>query len=385
MNVQDQVLHLKRGSLSLVNEQELACKLSLGRPLRVKLGVDPTSADLHLGHSVIFNKLRAFQDLGHVAVLIIGDFTARIGDPSGRDTTRPTLTPQQVRANAETYQQQALKILDSRKTELHFNSEWLDAFMREGLLETLKRHTAQQIFEREDFKTRLRENSPLTFLEMLYPILQGYDSVAIKADVELGGNDQLTNLLLARRMQKDAGLEPQVALTMPLLIGTDGAKKMSKSYGNAIALNDSARDIFGKIMRISDALMISYYDLLTDQNLEEVRARHPMEAKKILAHMLTMRFHGIESADAELRFFEQTFSKRELPSEIGTIEVSAGVVLSELVRLSGFADSRNQAFRLIEQGAVKIDGKKMSGNEKVAGPVFVLQVGKHNFVRVRLV
>jgi tyrosyl-tRNA synthetase len=388
MEITEQLALLKRGCVSLVSEEELAKKLASGRKLRIKLGVDPTSADLHLGHSVVLSKLRAFQDLGHTAVLIIGDFTAMVGDPSGRDSTRPTLTPDEVKRNAQTYREQAFKILDQGKTELRFNGEWLQDFMSHKLLDTLKRHTIQQILEREDFKARVRENSPLTMLETLYPLLQGYDSVAIKADVELGGNDQLTNLLMGRKMQKDLGLEPQIALTVPLLVGLDGTKKMSKSYGNSISLNDSPNDIFGKVMKVSDELMLSYYELLTLEDLAKVKALHPMEAKKALAATLTGRFHGEPEGAAARKFFEETFSKKQLPSDkdLTSVSAPAGLTLSELVVQSGGVKSRNEARRLITQGGVKIDGKKAAGDGPVKDPpTFVLQIGKHQFVRVNLV
>lgn len=385
MDLPAQIEVLKRGCAVLVSEAELSRKLSLGRALRVKLGVDPTSADLHLGHSVVLTKLRAFQDLGHTAVLIIGDFTALIGDPSGRDATRPTLSPQEIASNARTYQEQAFKILDPKKSELRFNSEWLKAFVREQLLETLKRHTVQQVLAREDFKARVKENSPLTLLEVLYPLLQGHDSVAVRADVELGGNDQLTNLLMGRRMQQDAGQEPQVALTMPLLVGTEGVKKMSKSYGNAIALNDPQREMFGKIMKLSDELMMSYYELLTGEDLAGRRSQHPMQAKLDLAELLTGRYHGPEAARAERGFFDETFSQKKLPEDLKTHQAPRGIPLSKLVAEAGEVKLRNRARRLIEQGGIKIDGRKVTEDKPVdSPPSFVLQIGKHEFVRVRL-
>ncbi|MBI4375015.1 MAG: tyrosine--tRNA ligase [Elusimicrobia bacterium] len=384
-SIDSRLASLKRGSASLVNEEDLKRKLSSGRTLRVKLGVDPTSRDLHLGHSVVLAKLRQFQDLGHTAVLIIGDFTAMVGDPSGRDSTRPTLTAEQIRDNAATYQAQVFKVLDKSRTELRFNSEWLKPFVEQELLGTLKRHTVQQVMAREDFKLRLKENSPLSLLEVLYPIFQGYDSVAVRADVELGGNDQLTNLLMGRRMQQDVGQEPQVALTMPLLVGLDGVQKMSKSYGNAIAFNDSPTDMFGKLMKISDELMLSYYELLTEADLDEIKRRHPMEAKKGLAETMTARFHGPEAASNERRFFEETFSKKQLPKDIRSVELPRGLALSELVLRCGAVKSRNEARRLISQGAVRIDGQKASADSGVSEPAdFVLQVGKHQFVRVLL-
>lgn len=387
MDVNAQLSKVTRGTVSLVSEDELRKKLASGRKLRVKLGVDPTSADLHLGHSVVLTKLRAFQDLGHTAVLIIGDFTALVGDPSGRDSTRPALTAAQVEANAKTYQDQAFKVLDKTKTELRLNSEWLKPFMAGGLLDVLQRVTVQQVTAREDFKQRLRDNSPLTMLETLYPIFQGYDSVAVKADVELGGNDQLTNLLMGRKMQQDAGQEQQVALTVPLLVGLDGVKKMSKSYGNSIAFNDTPRDMFGKVMKVSDELMLSYYELLTDADLAAVKAKHPMEAKKELASLLTSRFHGAAAGPEERKFFEDTFSKKELPKDIKSVIFDAGKTYSELIVHCDPTKSRNEARRLIQQGGVKIDGAKVSADAPIAKAPkeFVLQVGKHQFFKISLI
>jgi tyrosyl-tRNA synthetase len=385
LDLKEQVALLSRGTVSLVSEADLAKKLASGRTLRVKLGVDPTSADLHLGHSVALSKLRQFQDLGHTAVLIIGDFTAQVGDPSGRDATRPTLTAAQVAENAKTYQEQAFKVLDRSRTELRFNSEWLVPMMREGLLDILKRHTVQQILAREDFKNRVAQNSPLTLLETMYPIFQGYDSVAIKADVELGGNDQLTNLLMGRRMQADAGQEPQVALTVPLLVGLDGEKKMSKSYGNHIGLNDAPNDMFGKTMRVSDELMLQYYELLTGLDLAAVKAEHPMKAKKELARLLTARFHG-ETAGAEaLAYFESTFSKKELPTDLRVERVPSGLTLAKIIVQAGGAKSLGEARRLITQGGVQIDGAKATSDAPVTAPSsFTLKMGKHNFVKIEL-
>ncbi len=375
---------LKRGAVSLVSEEELKKKLASGRTLRVKLGVDPTSADLHLGHSVVLSKLRAFQDLGHTAVLIIGDFTTLVGDPSGRDSTRPSLTKAEIDANAQTYQDQAFKILDRNRVEVRRNSEWLAPFLGGEILETLKRHTVQQILAREDFKARIANKSPLTMLETLYPIFQGQDSVAVRSDVELGGNDQLTNLLVGRKMQADAGQEAQVALTTPLLVGLDGVKKMSKSYGNYISLTESSRDMFGKVMKISDELMLSYYELLTDADLGAVKAEHPMKAKKELARRITAQYHGEDAGRAELKFFEDTFSKKELPTDIRAQSVAKGTPLSAVIaQVSG--NSKSQARRLIEQGGVRIDGEKATKDAPVESPAsFVLQVGKHDFVRVTL-
>lgn len=381
---QNPLARLKRGALTLVSDEELSKKLSSGRVLRVKLGVDPTSSDLHLGHSVVLTKLRQFQDLGHTAVLIIGDFTAMVGDPSGRDSTRPTLTAAEVKANAETYKQQAFKILDSSKTELHYNSEWLDGFMRDRLLDTLKRHTVQQVLSREDFKKRIADNSPLSMLELLYPLLQGYDSVAVNADVELGGNDQLTNLLMGRKMQQDAGQEAQVALTVPLLVGLDGEKKMSKSYGNSIGLNDSPTDMFGKTMRVNDALMLDYYTLLTDADLSEVKAMHPMGAKKALARILVSKYHGEAAGEAALSYFENTFSKKEQPviAEGDEKRVTQTVLSKIIAEVTG--SSGSEARRLVEQGGVQIDGEKVTKDGPVTNPNFTLKVGKHKFFKISL-
>jgi tyrosyl-tRNA synthetase len=377
---------LKRGCVSLVSAEDLSEKLSLGRPLRVKLGVDPTSPDLHLGHSVVLSKLRAFQDLGHIAVLIIGDFTALIGDPSGRDSTRPPLAQEEILKNAETYQTQAFKILDKTRTELRYNSEWLKPFMEKSLLETLKFITVQQLLAREDFKLRLKDNLPLTMLETLYPIFQGQDSVAVKADIELAGNDQLTNLLMGRRMQELAGQRPQTAMTFPLLVGLDGVKKMSKSYGNSIGLTDSPRDMFGKTMSLSDLSMISYYELLTSENLERVKSLHPMDAKKDLAQLLTARFHGEDAGKEARSFFEETFSKKKLPTDVPESSFPAGTPLVEMILKSGAAKSKNEARRLIIQGAVRIDGEKILEDAPLTSPRrFTLQVGKHHFLAVELV
>lgn len=386
MDLKAQLALLKRGTVSLVSEEELAKKLNSGRTLRVKLGVDPTSADLHLGHSVVLTKLRQFQDLGHTAVLIIGDFTAMVGDPSGRDSTRPTLTASEVAANAKTYQEQAFKVLDRSKTELRFNSEWLTPFMRERLMDTLKRHTVQQVTAREDFKKRLADGSPITLLEVMYPLLQGYDSVAVKADVELGGNDQLTNLLMGRKMQQDEGQEMQVALTVPLLVGLDGAKKMSKSYGNFIAFNDAPNDLFGKTMRLSDELMYQYYELLTSEDMAAVKAKHPMAAKKELARLLTARFHGDPAANDAFKYFDETFSQKKaivIPDE-NAVRQSSGTALSKIIVAIGGTKSLGEARRLMIQGAVSVNEKKVTADTAELPKEFTLKVGKHQFFKVIL-
>lgn len=391
MEISSALALLRRGCVECHTEEELRAKLSSGRALRVKLGVDPTSPDLHLGHTVVLSRLRAFQDLGHVAVLVIGDFTARVGDPSGRDATRPSLDAGTILANAATYQEQAFKVLDRGKTELRFNSEWLEPFIRKELFACLQRCTVGRLLQREDFAARSGKGLPITLLEILYPIFQGYDSVAVRADVELGGNDQLFNLLMGRQMQKDAGQPPQVALTLPLLVGLDGSRKMSKSYGNAIALNDSPRDMFGKLMRVSDELMFQYCELLTQEDTAALRSRHPMQAKKALAESLTSRFHGPDAARGERDYFERTFSKRELPEDVPAKEVRReGRSWSQLLACLELAPSRKEAQRLIAQGAFRIDGVPVQ-EDRVAedcagasGCVRTLQVGRHKFLKVRL-
>jgi tyrosyl-tRNA synthetase len=381
---------LKRGTVDFVSPEGLAEKLNAGRPLRAKLGVDPTTPDLHVGHTVVLQKLRQFQDLGHTAVLIIGDFTTRVGDPSGRDSTRPSLSVEQIEANARTYKEQAFKILDPAKTEVVHNSDWLDSFMKGELLKTMQRYTVGQLLARDDFQKRMKANSPITLLEILYPLLQGYDSVAVKADVELGGTDQLFNLLMGRTMQKDAGQAPQIVMTLPLLVGLDGAKKMSKSYGNHIGISEPAREVFGKVMKISDEQMMDWYELLTGEDLETVKTRHPMEAKKNLAELLTRRFHGEDAGRAERLFFEETFSNKKAPENVESWGVDSGLMSSYLsVLIQRKAEmSRKEAGRLIAQGGVSLNGEKVSQDDFVfkllpkrieKGTVVSLKLGKHKF------
>ena len=374
---------LTRGCVDLISRAELEKKLNSGKKLRIKLGADPTSADLHLGHSVVLTKLRAFQDMGHTAVLVIGDFTAAVGDPSGRDSTRPMLSPEQIKQNAKTYTDQAFKVLDPSKTEIHFNSEWLNPFFTtKEILGTLSKVTLSQVLERDDFKKRMKAGNPISVLEVMYSLFQGQDSVALKADVELGGTDQIFNLLVGRQLQKNNGQEPQVVMTVPLLVGTDGVKKMSKSYGNYIGINDAPKDIFGKVMSISDELMMQYYELLTSEDLAAVKAMHPMVAKKNLAKILTSRFHGAEAGQKELENFEQVFSKKELPTDLPTIKAEGQTYVSVLLA-AGFAKSKNEARRLIMQGGVKLNGEKIleEGPVQFDGEA-VLQAGKKNFIKL---
>ena len=382
MEVNEALKLLKRGTVDLVSEAELKKKLESGKTLNIKLGCDPTSADLHFGHSVVLTKLRTFQDLGHRAVLVIGDFTAKIGDPSGRDSTRPMLSTEQILQNAKTYTDQAFKILDPSKTVVRFNSEWLDPFITsKEVLGTLSKVTMAQVLERDDFKKRMKAGNPISVLEVMYSLFQGQDSVALKADVELGGTDQIFNLLVGRQLQKNNGQEPQVVMTMPLLVGTDGVKKMSKSYGNYIGLNDKPEDMFGKIMSISDELMMQYYELLTIEDLDTVKQKHPMQAKKDLASLLVKRFHGEEGAGLE--HFEKVFSKKENPDDMPEVKNAQGKAISAVLIEAGITKSKGEARRLIDQGAVKINGEKVSRDEPLALTAdAVLQAGKRHFLKL---
>lgn len=385
MNNEEILKEILRGAVDVVSREDLAKKLSSGKKLRVKFGVDPTSRDLHLGHSVVLRKLRQFQDLGHTAVLIIGDFTAQVGDPSGKDSTRPVLDHETVENNAKTYVEQAFKVLDKDRTEIRFNTEWLKPFLSNPaagvseFINTAKNVTVSRLLEREDFRSRMKAETPVSLLEMFYPVFQGYDSVAVKADIELGGRDQIFNLLMGRDLQKLNAQEPQVVMTMPLLIGTDGEKKMSKSYGNYVAFNDLPNDMFGKLMSVSDALMYSYYELLTSEDLAVVKAGHPMEAKKKLAGLLTARYHGEEQALAARAHFEQVFSRKELPEDMEVYHVEKAGKLSYLMVACGVAKGMNEARRLIEQGAVRLGGEKVAEDMVFEPKDCVLQVGRRQF------
>lgn len=384
MTTQEQISFLTRGCVDIVSKADLAKKLESGKTLKIKLGCDPTSADLHLGHSVALSLVRRFQDLGHKAVLVIGDFTAAIGDPSGRDSTRPVLAREQILQNAKTYTDQAFKVLDPNKTEIRFNSEWLDPFVHgPALLQTLQKITVAQVLERDDFKKRMAAGNPISMLEVLYSLFQGQDSVALEADVELGGTDQIFNLLVGRQLQKNNGIEPQVALTVPLLVGLDGVKKMSKSYGNYVGLNDEPNDMFGKLMSIPDGLMPMYYELLTNENVEEIKAMHPMAAKKKLAGILVTRFHNEQAAQDALANFEKVFSKKELPTDMPEFKPEPGATVSAVLFAAGAAASKNKARGLIEQGAVRLKGERLTQD----GPISfengdVLQAGKRHFIKL---
>ena len=384
MTLEEQINFLTRGCVDVVSKADLAKKLESGKTLKIKLGCDPTSADLHLGHSVALSLMRRFQDLGHKAVLVIGDFTAAIGDPSGRDSTRPVLPREKILENAKTYTDPAFKVLDPSKTEIRFNSEWLEPFVSgKDLLQTLQKITVAQVLERDDFKKRMAAGSPISMLEVLYSLFQGQDSVALEADVELGGTDQIFNLLVGRQLQKNHAQEPQVAITVPLLVGLDGVKKMSKSYGNYVGLNDEPGDMFGKLMSIPDELMPMYYELLTSENMDEIKAMHPMAAKKKLAGLLVTRFHGEQAAAAALENFEKVFSKKELPTDMPEFKPEAGALLSAVIFAAGAAQSKNKARGLIDQGAVRLKGEKVTADGPLSfEPGDVLQVGKRHFFKL---
>jgi len=384
MSIEEAISKIKRGTNEIISEEELAKKLSSGKKLRIKLGVDPTAPDLHLGHSVIINKLKVFQDLGHQIVFLIGDFTARIGDPSGRSATRPMMTEEQIMKNIKTYQEQVFKILDKNKTEVVFNSKWLNALGIEGLLKLASKHTVAQMLVRDDFEKRFKADIPISIVEFMYPLLQAYDSVALNADVELGGNDQKFNLLLGRDMQRDAGQEPQVVITMPLLVGTDGVKKMSKSYKNYIALNDAPGEMFGKLMSISDELMMVYYELLTQEDLVQIKQMHPKEAKMKLGKIIVERYWGAEAAETSQQEFNKVFANKDLPTEIEEYKCDKDKIkLSELLFVSKMVSSKNEARRLIEQGGAKVDSQKITSDTEIEiKSGIILQAGKRKFKKI---
>jgi tyrosyl-tRNA synthetase len=384
---------IKRGSDELIVEDELVRKLKTGRQLRIKLGLDPTAPDLHLGHTVVINKLKHFQDLGHQVQFLIGDFTGMIGDPSGKNTTRPPLSREQILENAKTYRAQMSKILDPEKTQVLFNSEWSDKLGAEGMIRLCARYTVARILERDDFAKRLKAGQPISMHELLYPLMQGYDSVAMKADVELGGTDQKFNLLVGRELQRDVGQEPQCIMTMPLLEGTDGVEKMSKSLGNYVGIAEAPQEIFGKLMRVSDELMWRYLELLSFESTEKIRTKkkaveggsNPRDVKFEFAREIVARFHGKAAAEKAASDFNARFREGALPEEMPEITLSE-TSLPQLLKQAGLVPSASEANRVIEQGGVKIDGEKVSDRAlKLArGKSFVIQVGKRKVARVTL-
>ena len=379
---------------TLIGETELEDRLRGNRPLRVKLGVDPTRPDLTFGHLVVFNKLRQFQDLGHEAILIIGDFTTLIGDPSGRSNTRPVLTKDEIIENAQTYLVQAFKILDEDKTTVVYNSEWFDDMGFEDCLKLARKMTVARMLERDDFAKRYAGNAPISIIEFLYPLIQGYDSLILNADVEIGGTDQLFNMLVGRALQKDAGKQEQAVITMPLLIGLDGSKKMSKSADNYIAFTDSPKEMFGKIMSISDDTMWTYYQLLLEFNAAQIaklKQDHPMAAKKRLAAALVGQFHSMKAGKHELEQFEQVFSKNKIPDDMPTftwsdlLGTADSAPLFEVMAQSELFESKGAIRRLVQQGAVKIDSVKQDDpNQEISRPTseLIFQAGKRVFFKL---
>ena len=396
-SVRDALRQSRRRASELLPEDEWLAKLArseaTGIPLRIKLGLDPTAPDIHLGHTIVLNKLRELQDLGHTVIFLIGDFTSMIGDPSGRNTTRPPLTREQIEANARTYYAQASLVLDTDRTEIRYNSEWSDPLGARGMIQLASRYTVARMMERDDFTKRYKSGTPISVHEFLYPLMQGYDSVALKADLELGGTDQKFNLLVGRELQKDYGQEPQCILTMPLLEGLDGVEKMSKSKNNYIGITEPANTMFGKLMSISDVMMWKYYDLLSFRSIQELAAlkaeveggRNPRDAKVALAQEIVARFHSQQAAEDALADFVNR-SKGGIPDDVPEVDIKgAPLGLAQLLRQTGLCASSSEAMRMIDQGGVRIDGEVVSDKAlQVQAGTFVLQVGKRKFARVTL-
>ncbi|MBN7821024.1 tyrosine--tRNA ligase [Bowmanella yangjiangensis] len=388
---------IKRGSEDILLEEELIEKLKEGKPLKIKAGFDPTAPDLHLGHTVLINKLRTLQQLGHEITFLIGDFTGMIGDPTGKNVTRKPLSREDVLANAETYKEQVFKILDPAKTKVRFNSEWMSQLGADGMIKLAARQTVARMLERDDFKKRYAGGQPIAIHEFLYPLVQGWDSVALESDMELGGTDQRFNLLMGRELQKDEGMRPQTVLMMPLLEGLDGVQKMSKSLGNYIGITDSPTDMFGKVMSISDDLMWRYYDLLSFKPLEDIAAlkqqvadgANPRDMKILLAKEIIERFHDMDAAEAAHQDFIQRFSKNALPDEMPELTISLpaeGLPIANLLKEAELVGSTSEALRMIKQGAVKMDGEKLEDGKLILteSGTAVYQVGKRKFARITL-
>jgi tyrosyl-tRNA synthetase len=388
-NERDRAAVLSRGAVEVISQAELAEKLKLGRPLRIKLGMDPTAPDLHLGHSITLKKLRDFQRDGHTVVFLVGDFTAMIGDPTGRSETRKPLARADISANAETYRGQAFKILDPEHTEVRFNSEWMDDLGVRRLIELAAHISVARLLERDDFEKRLEAEEPLFLHELLYPLIQGYDSVALEADIEIGGTDQKFNMLVGRELQRAFKQAPQVVMTMPLMEGLDGERKMSKSLGNYVGIAEKPDDMFGKLMSVSDPLMARYYQLLTDVTPEEIAGIksgkvHPMEAKKRLASMLVEEYHGAAAADAARGYFESKIQRKEVPTNVPVYRIAEDIWICELMKQLNFAPSNSEARRLLSQGAVRVDGETIKDQNFrfVPGQHKVLEVGKRRVARI---
>ncbi|MBF0434335.1 MAG: tyrosine--tRNA ligase [Magnetococcales bacterium] len=401
--VAEQMDLIRRGAVSIIQEQALEEKLNrslkTGQPLRIKAGFDPTAPDLHLGHTVLIQKMRQFQQLGHEILFLIGDFTGLIGDPTGKSETRKPLTPQQIAVNAETYKTQAFRILDPQATRVVFNSTWMNSFSAAEMIQLASRQTVARMLERDDFAKRYRDNKPIAIHEFLYPLVQGYDSVALKADVELGGTDQTFNLLMGRELQREYGQEPQCILTMPILEGLDGVHKMSKSLNNTIAILDPPGEIFGKVMSLSDTLMWRYFELLSAQSLAEIQTakhdvaegrQHPMEVKKQLAMELTARFHDEAAARKARESFESVFKHGEIPEDIASVTLASEggqLGLATAMRLAGLVASNGEGMRLIQQNAVSVDNQKTNDNKTMlkSGQSYLIRAGKRKFARIAVV
>lgn len=400
MNSLEESLELiRRGSDEILLEEELRKKLARGKPLRVKAGFDPTAPDLHLGHTVLINKLRQFQDLGHEIYFLIGDFTGMIGDPTGKSKTRPTLTREDVQRNAETYKEQVFKILDPDRTQIVFNSEWMNELGAAGMVQLASRQTVARMLERDDFSKRYKSGEPIAIHEFLYPLIQGWDSVALRADVELGGTDQKFNLLMGRQLQEQEGMEPQVVLTMPILEGLDGVQKMSKSLGNYIGVSEPPDEMFGKIMSISDDLMWRYFELLSFRTLAEIEGfrqevaegRNPRDIKFLLGEELVARFHDQAAAQRARENFIARFQKGTVPDEMPEFTLvpeppAEGIPIGQVLKAAGLVSSTSEAFRMIKQGAVRVDGERITdrGLELGPGGPYICQVGKRRFARITI-
>ena len=394
---EEQLAIIRRGAHELLVEAELLEKLKRGTPLRIKLGLDPTAPDIHIGHTVVLNKMRQMQDLGHQVIFLIGDFTSMIGDPSGRNATRPPLTREQIQANAQTYHAQASKVLDPERTEIRYNSEWSDPLGAAGMIKLAARYTVARIMERDDFSKRFKANTPISIHEFLYPLMQGYDSVALNSDIELGGTDQKFNLLVGRELQKSYGQAQQCILTMPLLEGLDGVEKMSKSKGNYIAVTENANDMFGKTMSISDDLMWRWFDLLSFRPPLEVAGfrrevaagRNPRDIKVLLAREIVTRFHDQAAAEHALAEFEARFRQGALPEDMPDITVQvagATIGIAQALKQAGLVGSTSEALRLIEGGGLKVNGERVADKALTLpkGEVFIAQAGKRRFARIHL-
>jgi tyrosyl-tRNA synthetase len=385
----EQAAAIARGTVEIISPAELAAKLALGRPLRIKLGMDPTAPDLHLGHSVVLKKLRDFQDAGHTVIFLVGDFTAMIGDPTGRSETRKPLSRAEIERNANTYREQAFKVVDRELTEVRFNSEWMNDLDVAELIKIAATVSVARLLERDDFEKRLEAQEPLFLHELLYPVIQGYDSVALKADLEIGGTDQKFNMLVGRDLQRHFGQDPQAVMTMPLLEGLDGVRKMSKSLGNYVGLTDKPEDMYGKLMSVPDKLMVRYYELLTSATPEEIASvksggMHPMEAKKRLARNLVTEYHGAPAATRAEEYFESKHQRREVPASAQVYRIAEDLWICELMKQLQFTPSTSEARRLVSQGAVRVDGRTITdvNFRFVPGEHKVLEVGKRRVARI---